>query len=69
MNNYGIKNLMGTLLAIWESHLPKNLRGALLAICDLGSSFCAKLKSGHCFRFEIWDVYLSSNLRGTLLAI
>ena len=28
----------------WATHLSKNLRGTLLAICDLGSLFIKKIK-------------------------
>ena len=49
-------NLDCLRFVIWGTHLSKNLRGTLLAIC-------------HCLRFVIWGTHLSKNLRGTLLAI
>ena len=57
---------------IWGDHFAKNGRGTLLAISDLGSSFCKKLNGDTACdsRFgKYMEVYLSKNLRGTLLAI
>ena len=54
---------------IFEVYLSKNLRGTLLAICGLGSSFALKFTGDTACDLRFGKFICSKNLRGTLLAI